>query len=140
MLEGLTIVELFAGRGKVSERLMNVGAEQAVCVDDDPPEDKIEMDGIVWIPLDVFDFLSEERVQEVGLVYSAPPYGSDLNRDVLGDLKAAPFLEKNCIVIIEEATWDHTNMKNFETFEVIEDREFGETRIVITQMVSAMGF
>lgn len=137
ILEGLTVVELFAGSGRVSQRFLQEGAAKAVCVDDEPPEDHVEMDGMVWITMDVMDFLEQDRVQDIGLVYSAPPYGSDYNRKVLERLPSLESLQKNCLVILEEPTWHQTPLKEFPGFEEVETFQFKETKITVTQMVES---
>ncbi|MFB6355548.1 MAG: RsmD family RNA methyltransferase [bacterium] len=134
ILPELTVVELFANPGRVSQRFLQSGASQAVCVNDSPPEDKIEDDGIIWLPMDPIDFLGEERVRDVGLVYSNPPYGTRLNESVLDKLPECNILVDNCIVIIEEATWKQTRIQDYAEYEVIEESTYDQTRIVVTQM------
>lgn len=138
VLEGLTVVELFAGRGRVSKRFLQEGAQRAVCVDAEPPADRGEAEGLIWLEMDVMDFLGEQRVRDVGLIYSAPPYGSEWNKNVLQTLPELTILQRNCLVLLEEATWDHTSMREFSRFEVVETFEFNDTRITVTQMVDPM--
>jgi 16S rRNA G966 N2-methylase RsmD len=135
VLDGLTIVELFAGSGRVGKRLLKEGAKTAVCVDSNPAEGHAEDDSMVWIKMDALQFLEEERVRNVGLVYSAPPPGEDYNRRVLELLPQLESIENNCLVILEEPTWDHTPLQNYPRYALIEDYEFGTTRIAVTQLI-----
>lgn len=136
ILDGLTAVELYAGRGRASARLLKEGAGQAVAVDPDPPEDRLERDGLVWIRMDPLEFFDEPRVQKVGLVYSRPPFGEGLNREVLERLPAAPNLQANCLVILEEPAWNPTRVEDYPFLEPIDEIRVDEARVVLTQMVS----
>jgi 16S rRNA G966 N2-methylase RsmD len=135
VLEGLTMVELFARRGTVSSRFLSEGVERAVCITEDPPEDRAEQEGLVWLPMDPVDCLSEQRVQNVGLVYSKPPYESEKNKEVLEKLPDSPMIAENCLVILEEATWSHTRIEDFGQYQKIEDYEFDDVKITVTQML-----
>lgn len=135
VLEGLTMVELYARRGTVSNRFLTEGVERAVCVGKESSEDRIEADGLVWIPMDPVDFLDEERVQDVGLVYSSPPYDSELNKDILNALPDSPIIAQNCLVLLEEATWNHTRIEDFGRYQPIESYRFDEVKITVTQML-----
>ncbi|MFP4687630.1 MAG: RsmD family RNA methyltransferase [bacterium] len=134
ILSGLTVVELFAGRGTVSKQLLKAGAKTAVCVDIAPPDDHLKDDSMVWLQMDALQFLQEERVRNVGLIYSAPPPGEDYNRKLLKLLPDLDNIEDNCLVILEEPTWDHTPIQNYENYVLIENYEFGKTRVVVTQL------
>ena len=135
ILDGLITVELFAGRGVISKRFLKAGAQTAVCIDNNPPEEHEAADGMVWLEMDALQFLDEERVQNVGLIYSAPPPGSDYNRQILEKLPELNMLADNCLVILEEPTWSQTPLQNYPRYSVVETYEFGTTRIVVTQMV-----
>lgn len=136
VVDGLTAVELYAGRGRVSARLLQEGAARAVAVDPDPPEDRREPDGMVWIRMDPLDFFEEPRVEDVGLVYSRPPFGDGLNRQLLERLPAAGNLQTNCLVILEEPAWDPTRVENYPFLEPIDEIRVDESRVVLTQMIS----
>ncbi len=135
VLDGLTIVELFAGSGRVGKRLLKEGAKTAVCIDSSPPEEHAKGESMVWIKMDALQFLEEERVRNIGLVYSAPPPGEDYNRRVLELLPRLENIENNCLVILEEPTWDHTPLQNYPSYSLIENYEFGTTRIAVTQLI-----
>lgn len=137
VLEDLRVVHLFAGDGSVARRLLNAGARQAVCVEPDPPGSKLDAEGMVWIEMDPLEFFEEERVPDVGLVYVSAPEGTDLNREVLEQLPRARNLVENCLVLVQEPTWNKLLLDNFPTYELIEDLEYTGTRIAVTQMVSA---
>lgn len=140
VLDGLTMVELYPKSGIVSQRFLDAGAEQAVCVTDDKPEDPVDEDGMIWLPMDPVDFMEEERVQDVGMIYSSPPDGADQNRDIIERLPKAQILQDNCLVILEEPVWNYTIVEDYNYLDEIEANEYDRTRVAVTQMVSAMGF
>ncbi len=139
VLDGLTLLDLWAGRGQVSDRLLDEGASRALCVDPEPPEDRIERDEMIWIPTDPLSVLSEDRGDDVGLVYSAAPDEADFtNRDVLNGLKETRFLERNCLVILAERPFNRTQLQNFKLFEEIESRKVGDVQLTVAQMIDPM--
>lgn len=140
ILDDLTLVELYSKGGTVSKRFLNQGASKAVCVTEDPPEDKVETEGLIWLPMDPVDFMEEERVQDVGLIYSSPPEGADENRKILERLLKAQILEDNCLVILEEPAWNYTKLDDYKFLEEIEVSDYDRTKITVCQMVSAMEF
>jgi len=139
VMEGLTMVELYAEGATVSDRFLTEGVERAVCVNAEPPEDRLERDGLVWLPMDPVDFLEEERVKDVGLVYSSPPYDSELNKEILNLLPDSPIIAENCLVILEEATWSHTRLEDYGRYQTIESYRFDEVKISVTQMIEEPG-
>lgn len=136
ILEDLTIVHLYAHQGKVDQRLLAQEASKVVCVNEDSPDDKIEEEGMIWLNMDPTDFFDRERVPDVGMVFVSPPAKSDLNRDILNQLPNARNLEQNCLVLIQEPSWNKTLMDNFSEYELIEDMEYDGQRIAVTQMIS----
>lgn len=139
VLDGLTLVELYPKSGIVSQRFLNAGAEQAVCVTEEPSDDHLDEDGMIWLPMDPVDFMEEERVQDVGMIYSSPPEGGDQNREIIERLPRAQILQENCLVILEEPVWNYTIVEDYNYLEEIESNEYDRTRITVNQMVSAMG-
>lgn len=140
VIDGITMVELYSKGGKVSKRFLNVGAEKSVCVSENPPKDKIEEDSIIWLPMDPLQFMEEERIQDVGLIYSSPPEGGDQNVGIIERLRDAKILQDNCIVILEEPAWNYTKLDDYNYLEEIEVSDYDRTKITVAQMVSAMGF
>jgi len=135
IIDQLTVVELFSRGGSVSKRFLQEGAERAVCVAEDPPDEKIEMDGLIWLPMDPLEFLQEQRVQDVGLIYSTPPHDTEFNKEVLTLLPDSPIVAQNCVVILEEATWSHTRLDDYGRFSSIETYRFDDVHIAVTQMI-----
>jgi hypothetical protein len=140
VIDGLTLVELYPKSGRVSQRFLNTGAKKAVCVTDETPENQVEEDGMIWLPMDPIEFMEEERVQDVGLIYSSPPEGADQNREIIDRLLGAKFLQDNCLVILEEPAWNYTKLDDYKFLEEIEVSDYDRTKITVCQMVSAMEF
>lgn len=138
VVEDLTMVELFSKGGTVSQRFLNIGTKRAVCVNEDPPEDAVEEDGIIWLPMDPVDFMEEERVRDVGLVYSSPADGAEKNREIIDRLRSATILQDNCLVVLEEPAWNYTKLDDYNFLEQIDVSDYDRTKITVCQMVSPM--
>ncbi len=139
VLDDLTLVELYPKSGIVSKRFLDAGAEQAVCVTEDQPDDHLDEDGMIWLPMDPVDFMGEERVQDVGMIYSSPPDGADQNREIIEQLPQAQILQENCIIILEEPVWNYTIVEDYNFLDEIEENEYDRTRVTVNQMVNPMG-
>lgn len=130
-------MELFSKGGTVSQRFLSSGADKAVCVAEEPPQDRIEDDGIIWLPMNPVEFMEEERVRSVGLVYSSPPDGADRNREIIDRLQSAKILEENCLVVLEEPAWNYTKLDDYQFLEPIDVSDYDRTKITVCQMVNA---
>lgn len=93
---------------------------------------------MIWLPMDPVEFMEEERVQDVGLIYSSPPEGADDNREIIERLTRAKILQDNCLVILEEPAWNYTELEDYEFLEPIEVSDYDRTKITVCQMVSPM--
>ncbi len=140
VINNLTLGELYAKTGRVSQRFLDAGAAKAVCVTENSPSDKIDKEGMIWLPMNPVTFMEEERVQEVGLIYSSPPEGFEQNREIIDRLREAKFLQDNSLVILEEPAWNHTQIDDYEFLEKIKVFDYDRTKITVCQMVSAMEF
>lgn len=135
ILTDLTVVELYSQLGHPSRRFLNEGASQAVCVAEEFPDGTVKTDGLVRITMNPTDFLEEKRVQNVGLVYSLPPYDSEQNKIVLDKITNSPVIASNCIVILQETTWNHTRIENFGYYAPIETYRFDTIQISVSQLL-----
>lgn len=139
VLDGLTVMELWAGEAKVTDRLLSEGASRALCVDPEPPEDRVERDEIVWIPTDPMNVLGEDRGDDVGLVHVAVPEDVETTvKDVLETLPRTKYLERNCLVVLAERPYDRVQLSNFDQFEEIDTRRFDDLQLTVTQMIDPM--
>lgn len=135
IVDDLTVVELFSQTGSPSKRFLREGASQAVCVAEEFPEEAIETEGLVRIPMDPLEFLDEQRVQDVGLVYSVPPYDSEDNKAILEKIPNSQVIASNCLVILQEATWNHTRIEDFGYYSPIETYRFDTIQISVSQLL-----
>jgi len=131
------MVELYPGRGEVSDRFLKEGAATAVCVADEQPEDKVDNENIVWLEMNPLDFLEEKRVRGAGLVYAAPPAGSGHSRTILKKLPESPFITENCLLLLEEPVFEKTQFQNYPRYHVVETFQFSKVRIAVTQLLDS---
>jgi len=131
------MVELYPGRGEVSDRFLKEGATTAVCVGKKLPADRIDNENIVWLEMDPLEFMEEKRVRGAGLVYAAPPVGSGHSRTILKKLPDSPFITSNCLLLVEEPVFEKTQFQNYPRYHVIETFNFSKIRIAVTQLLES---
>jgi len=135
ILDDLTVVEMYSQTGEPSRRFLNEGASQAVCVAEEFPEEAVETEGLIRIPMEPTEFLEEQRVRDVGLVYSLPPYNSEQNKTILNKIPESPAIASNCIVILQEATWNHTRIEDFGYYTPIKTYRFDTIQVSVSQLL-----
>lgn len=139
VLPGLKLLELFAGTGRVSEKLLAGGAEVAYAVDHNPPDDACK-EGMTWFQRDVFEFLQKQGPPEkVDLVFMDPPYGSENTGQVLRQLLSSQWLSKQAIVAVESSVSHPGFPKNItgdsgRLLVMMREREYGGTRLTLFQL------
>jgi 16S rRNA (guanine(966)-N(2))-methyltransferase RsmD len=111
-LEGIRVVDLFAGTGAVSLEFASRGADGVLAVDKDLNAVRfIEETAEAWeapvsaIQADVFRFL-KERSSNVDLVFADPPYSLDQLPDLPDAVYSSGLLEPGGLLIVEHGRPD----------------------------------
>lgn len=134
VVEGLVVLELFAGTARVSMGLVEEGARQAFAVDQRETPDELPEE-IEWFQRDVDAFLNHGPPEPVGLVYLDPPYETDRYVDLVETVSEADWLEPNGLIAVETAWYtdlsEHSDRWN--NLSLKRNRRYGGTRLWIFQ-------
>ena len=113
-LEGTTFIDLYAGSGGICLEAISRGAksgflvenekEAIACIQANLKSTKLE-DSCVLIKNDVLTAIQNQLPtlikEPVEIIFMDPPYGSDVESEVLTALKKQPFVNEDTLIIIE---------------------------------------
>jgi 16S rRNA (guanine966-N2)-methyltransferase len=136
-LEGVTVVDGFAGSGALGCEALSRGARR--CYFFDKAVDAIESvrentrrigaDRRAVIRKCSFDYGLEHHVQEeIDLWFLDPPYGTDLARKSLDAMAHSPHVTEGALVVVECDEADA--IASVEGFALEDDRVYGRTRLL----------
>lgn len=138
VVNDLTLLELYAGTGRVSEKLLAEGAEVAYAVDRSRP--RRETDGIIWFQQEVEEFIQKSGPPEpVDFVYMDPPYGSVDLHEILAEILESGWLTSRALVAVETSV-SHPGFpreigaESQRSLAMMREREYGGTRLTIFQL------
>lgn len=135
VINGLTVLDLFAGTGQVGSELLEEGARKVFAVDSRPRPEQLAEEDVEWYQQEVMDFLSFGPPEPVDLVFLDPPYGSEYPNEVLGEAAEAPWLKQQGLVVIETGRDYRLPEQDPENgrLQLIRKRRYGDTRIWVYQ-------
>ncbi len=133
VIEDLTVLDLFAGTGRVHEALLDEGAERAYAVD--TREEPEEREDRIWFRQSVEEFLEFGPPTEVEFVFMDPPYEAGLLPDLLDDIVRQPWLRDEALVGVESSALEPLNLPERLPggFVRIRDRSYGKSRLSLYQ-------
>lgn len=152
-LEGLEVLELFAGSGSVGIEALSLGAKHVTFVDHDPKcveviRKNLELLGIEGMGMegpaaevfhnDAFASIKAlaDRKRKFHLIFLDPPYSLDLGRKALKTLCSYDILHPNCFVVVEYSKRER--MPDLENKLVpVKERQYGKSYLVIFQRPEA---
>ncbi len=135
-LDGLTILDLFAGTGAMALEALSRGAKSAVLVDHSRESisickeniDQLEMSNLASVVCASVAPATLEKLRKYGsfdLIFADPPYRHSSN-DVLNAIASVDLLNKNGRLVIEHDK--RVALPGLVTnLELREDRRFGDT-------------
>ena len=138
-LEGLSIVDLFAGTGALGLEALSRGVRHATFVDRGPEALKCcranaaalgESRNVAFLKLDASRLPPPARIVDApcGLAFLDPPYGQDLAVPALRGLAARGWLEDGAVCVLEVGTEEEPQVPR--GYSVIDDRAYGAARIL----------
>jgi 16S rRNA (guanine966-N2)-methyltransferase len=133
-IDGLGVLDLFAGSGALGIEALSRGASEAVFVDSDPRAIRAVRENLARLGLasavyrgDALAFLARPRHGPFDLVFLDPPYSS-------AHRLAAPLSERLPAVLTENArivTESHTRAPLALDLPLLDERAYGQTRVAI---------
>jgi 16S rRNA (guanine966-N2)-methyltransferase len=148
-LEGLEILELFAGSGAVGIEALSRGAKRVTFVEHDPKcveviRKNLELLGVDLalqkepvceiIHTDAFAAIKglASRNRKFDLIFFDPPYGLDLGKKALKTLGAYDILHPNCFVVVEYSKRERLPDLE-ESFKLVTERQYGKSFLAVFQ-------
>ena len=135
-LDGVKVLDLFAGTGALGLEALSRGAASCVFVDTGAEarglvRDHIEAFGIAGIAKllrrDATALGPAGTMGPVDLVFLDPPYGKGLGEQALGSLKAGGWLKPDTTIVLEESS--EVGLELPEGFVLDDRREYGAAAI-----------
>jgi 16S rRNA (guanine966-N2)-methyltransferase len=136
--DGARVIDLFAGTGALGIEALSRGATFALFVDDSAEGRALLRENIEALGLGGTTKIFRRDATKLGpmppqdrftLAFLDPPYGKGLAERALVSLREGGWLAKSALVIVEEAA--DAEIAVPESYDVIENREYGDTQIVI---------
>ena len=142
-INGIRVLDLFAGTGAVGIEALSRGAEAATFIELSPDAWRLVRENLALTHLsdraevlraDAFAYLQQAAAanRRFDLVYVAPPQYEDLPRAALSQLDAAPLTEPDGLVIVqidpqERADLDTLPLQRLQKYD---ERKYGSTLLL----------
>ncbi len=137
-ISGARVLDLFAGTGALGLEALSRGAEFCVFIDD-----HVESRALVRRNLETLNCMGSAKLfrrdaTNLGdngqhgtfdLVFADPPYGKGLGEQAIASARAGGWLDEDAVVVLEEMA--DADIEIPEGFEILDDRKYGDTRILI---------
>ena len=142
---GTNVLDIFAGSGSLGLEALSRGANSALFIEKSSGSCATIRQNIAGLGIspkrarvikcDAPIFLKRYRESTFDLVFVDPPYGMDLARPVLDELIKAGLVGENGFIIAEVEKNLKLEAKLHAELELIKDRNFGQTRILIWENI-----
>ncbi len=140
-----TALDLFAGSGSLAFESLSRGAVKATLVESYIKATRYLQQNAGMLGLDtarcnivkddVLKFLSKRQTQSYSLVFIDPPYGMNLLGPTLEKLLRNDWIHEDSIVTAEvESSAKFAPDEVHENLEVLTERTFGQTRVILWQV------
>ena len=137
-LEGVRVLDLFAGTGALGLEAISRGAKHCCFVDDDAGAR-----GVIRSNADACGVIGQTRIWRrdatdlgpcaphtpYGLVFADPPYGKGLGEKSLASVLGGGWLDVGGIVVLEEAA--RSLVADVPRLRLLDTREYGDTQVRI---------
>lgn len=139
-IEGMRVLDLFAGTGALGLEAMSRGAAYCLFVEQDADargliRENVEAFGLTGVTRifrrDATTIGPAGRADEFNLVLCDPPYGKGLGEKALQAAAEGGWLALGAIVVLEER--DGVEIKMPDRFEEIDRRTWGQTQAVFAR-------
>lgn len=141
LLQGVRVLDLFAGTGALGFEALSRGASACVFV-----EQSVEGRGLIRSTIENLALQGKARIlrrdatalgevgtiRPFGLVFADPPYGKALGEIALRSARGGGWLEPNAIAVVEETA--SVPFSPGPEFQIAEQRRYGDTIIRILRV------
>jgi 16S rRNA (guanine966-N2)-methyltransferase len=147
-LEGARAADLFAGTGALGVEALSRGASYCLFVDDDAESRALIRENVETLELTGASKIWRRDATKLGpmapgaggpfgLVFLDPPYRKGLVAPTLASLREGGWLADGAIVVAETAEDD--DVPFVDGFKPLDERNYGETRVVFLKVHTAAG-
>lgn len=140
-LDGVHVLDLFAGTGAMGLEAISRGADHCIFVDTG-----IEARGLIRGHIEAFgvagrvkllrrdatDLGPVERMRPVNLVFADPPYGEGLGEKALASGLKGGWIAPGALVVLEERK--DVEIAAPEGFAIIDRRDYGDTAVTLLKV------
>ncbi len=139
-LDGVRVLDLFAGTGALGLEALSRGASYALFVDRDADARGAQRENIERMGLtgrtrlfrrDALKMGRAGNMGRFGLVFLDPPYGQQLAQKALPGLQAGDWLQDKALCVVEES--EEAEFLAPTGFETLDERRYGQTVLYILQ-------
>ncbi len=138
-ISNCTVLDLFSGSGLLGIEALSRGAVFCHFVDKSKASVEIIKEFLLELPIersryritnsDVFSFLNTyQSVKHFDLVFSDPPYESNLNKKLLENANIDKIAKKGTIFVVE--TSSKSDFNELERFELLQKKHYRETIVL----------
>jgi 16S rRNA (guanine966-N2)-methyltransferase len=135
-LEGVRVIDLFAGTGALGLEALSRGAAYALLIDNAAESrafirrnvEAMGLTGITKIWRREATDLGKNAGEPFGLAFLDPPYRKGLIAPALKSLHEGNWLSSDALIVVETAADE--DIPSTDEYEVFDERTYGETRIV----------
>jgi 16S rRNA (guanine966-N2)-methyltransferase len=138
VVEGVRVLDLFAGTGAMAFEALSRGAEFALLVDDGTEARGLIRENQMALGLAGYSRVFRRDATKLGaigpmapfgVVFCDPPYRKGLGEKALISARDGGWLTKDALIVLEEA--EGVEIALPEGFETLERRDYGETQVLI---------
>ncbi|MEM7058717.1 MAG: 16S rRNA (guanine(966)-N(2))-methyltransferase RsmD [Pseudomonadota bacterium] len=134
-IEGMRVLDLFAGTGALGLEALSRGAAWAVFIDDGPAARGLIRQNIETLQVIGQTKLWRRDATRLGpcrgaafdLVFADPPYGSDLGMRALASALAGGWVAPGAVIVLEQAAEDA--FEALAGITLVDERTYGETSV-----------
>ncbi len=136
-LEGVRVLDLFAGSGALAFEALSRGAASALLVDHDAEARGAQRENIEALGLegrarlfrrDATKLGPAKNLGTFGLLFLDPPYGKGLAEKALAGVLSGGWLHEQALCVIEEEA--KAELVFPDALELLEERQYGGTKII----------
>ncbi len=137
-IENATFLDLFAGSGIVGIEAASRGAKEVVFIEKNPKHYKLLKSNLADLNFEHKTFMADSTniiekfdANQFDIIFSDPPYKTDLNKKILEIISRKNLLAENGILIIECHKEEEFSKEISEAgFEVIKEKTYGDTKVL----------
>ncbi len=140
-LDGVRVIDLFAGTGALGLEAVSRGAAYALFVEDSADARGLIRENVENLGLtgctrifrrDATDLGPSSQLGQFGLAFLDPPYGKGLADKALASLVSGAWLTQDAVVVVEERTGVDVTLP--AGLSLLEQRSYGDTQVLFLRV------